>query len=109
MITRFKGAFESGFYRKINNGYFLNINHTPKKIEKSERFRIPYNIKQKARMLNFEIVSKLKISRKNSPIQICQVQIDEHILEYLREKYNLNGCFQIKPNFITDMSLITER
>ena len=113
MLTRFGGLYQKGFYLKIHNGSFNNRGLKNRiisnKCNDNSNARMKKKLDCYIRLLNYNIVGKLKISRRQSPIQICGVEIDTNMYTFLKTHFNLDGIYRTHQNFTEIIPLLKER
>ena len=107
-MTRFGGQYEIGFYKNLNNGSNAKHKDICKKIKDITLTKEPkFKIKKLLSVINYFLISKLRISRKQSPIQETKVPLNHYDLNILQRTYNIGSKFFENENFAK--LLITKR
>ena len=111
MITRKK--YQPGYYSSLVNGAQYNvsdsqniddelIHHT--KIKKKE-----INICHLIKLINYNILTKLKSNRKSSPTCIVKLNIEYKVFNYLKNNYQFNSRFKESKEFLSKHNIECER
>ena len=113
MLTRNNRYYVPGYYKRLNDNK-LN-KRVISESEKNKNNRIEnkkksiINIDNLIKLINFNILSRLKSTRKGSPTIKLKFVIDNKIFKFLKESYGFNSRFKENDEFLLTNKIETLR
>jgi hypothetical protein len=104
IITRNKGIFNHGFYKKMLKGATYETINMVKKFK-----RKVINLNNLSKILNFKIIKMLNNSRKKSPKCVIKIILNEAQYNYFKKYHNLNGRYKASNSLLEEMNVEMQR
>ena len=92
-MTRFNGSYKFGFYKNLHCGNLKASNSNSDKsiIKKNNTNKISNLIKQ----INYSLISKLRIMRRQPPVQEIKIQLkNNETMNHLKQYYHIKNKYE---------------
>jgi tRNA nucleotidyltransferase (CCA-adding enzyme) len=106
MQTRSTNKYQKGFYRNLIQFHaqeLIEDQIIPAK--KQNEININHLIKE----INFNVLKKLRSTRKQNPTCIIKLKIEEKIYSYLQKSFDFNNCFKKSDEFLRKFKIEEQR
>ena len=105
MLTRNNREYVPGYYQKLLNDNFFDKSNIQNKMKKKTSINIDCLINS----INYNILSRLRSSRKDAPTINLKFQIDNKIYKLLKENYGFTSRFKENNEFLLNYKIETTR